>query len=187
MTLVHIVTGWSEHGWHRRQFAKDFTKCGLELAADPMRADVIVAHSSGCYSLPKSKARLVMLIDPPYWPGRPLLAGVLNNAVRDARAQIRAWGLASWLRMRVGNTVYAIVNPWHHIKIWRSLKKALDKSLAGRNKLILVRNRDDTYCGPMIAEWAAQKPEIVYHELPGMHEDCWQNPQPYIDLIKKWL
>ena len=54
----------------------------------------------------------------------------------------------------------------------------------GDRKVILVRNREDRYTTPDIKEIAKKYPNIKFVELPGLHEDYYENPKPYIDLLK---
>lgn len=186
MIKVHIVPGWSEGRWHLKKFAANFNDKFM-LWPDASSADIIVAHSSGCYSLPKTdNARLVVLIGPPFWPDRPLIVRVGQMVFSDSPKQISRYGPRFWLNLRAHNLLYAIVQPWVHAKAWRQLRVSFEKSLKA-HQAILIRNTGDAYCGPSIKSHVKKFKKIDYYELPGLHEDCWYDSKPFIEIFNSYL
>lgn len=62
MKTVTILHGWAGGWWHTREFTKELGRNDFEVIKDARIADVILAHSTGCYRLPEvSKAKLVVL------------------------------------------------------------------------------------------------------------------------------
>ncbi len=184
MYKIHIIPGWSEAGYQKNLFSRALDK-GLQLTEDAASADVLVAHSAGCYALPgRSRAKLILLIGLPYWPGRPLISSIIHNALLDMPMQVSSWGVLFWLKLRLHNWVYGFAHPVHHIKIWRSSRKALDLASAGA-KVVVIRNEQDVFCGPETEKYLEKFNKVEYIQLPGLHEDCWRFPEQYVTLIKK--
>lgn len=186
MKLVHIVPGWSEGKWHFKQFDSHL-KGHFKLTENSQKADIIIAHSSGCYSLPATNtAKLVVLVNPPFWPGKPLINRSFKNVFWQIPKQIKSFGFIFLLKMRLRNILNILSQPWKHIKVWRSLRQTFLKASIA-NKTILIRNKDDAFCNQEIEKYLQDFPDIKYIELPGLHEDIWRYPKVYIDLLLKEL
>lgn len=183
----YIITGWAEGGRHSRLLGKELEKQGLIRARKAKRADIIVAHSAGCYMVPhKVQAKTIFLIGAPYWPGRPIGRRIFDNVITDAPVQMRSWGLLGFIRNRLWNTVYIIARPFRTITAWRSLRRML-VGLHNDSKIIIVRSSLDCFCTPDIRSLARSYENVSFKEVKGLHEDCWHDPGPYIDLILKEL
>lgn len=51
---------------------------------------------------------------------------------------------------------------------------------------IIVRNQDDDYSGKGLNEKLRFR-NLKFVELPGIHDDYYSNPKPYVDLLLKEL
>jgi hypothetical protein len=174
----YIVPGWSEGRWHIKEFTR---RSQIDLADKAETADIVLAHSSGCYNLPKLKNKKVVLVDPPYWPGRSMLRRMFRHVIADVPKQISSYGLPFWLNMRFHNTLYAVVAPLKHtIHTHSSLKKELASDLIDC-KVIIIRNENDAYCSSDVEQLASKK--ISVHTLAGLHEDCWIEPKQLITTL----
>lgn len=184
---VAIIGGWSEGPKHERRVRRELKRAGLEVINSGYKADVIITHSTGCYFLSYGqKQKLAVIINPPYWPGKSIVIRTFHHAVLQAPRQIKAWGSLYWLRHRCWNIFYILTAPFRTVKIWRSLKAALLEQLKHSNVLI-IRNEGDVFCSPAIKKLSKQYKNTRVVQLPGLHDDLWVNPKPYIDLIRKEL
>ena len=94
MKAVAILHGWAGGWWHVREFTKELHKKELKVVKNSRVADIIVAHSTGCYRLPeKSEAKLVVLLGPPYWPSKSILHRLLRKKGHDTKLRVRDRGL----------------------------------------------------------------------------------------------
>ncbi|HET9850755.1 MAG TPA: hypothetical protein VFP35_04010 [Candidatus Saccharimonadales bacterium] len=185
MRTVAIIPGWSEGNWHINQFAKALPD-GWELASEPDKADIVIAHSSGCYSLPKlGKTNLTILIGPPYDPGRSIFMCIWQNIIGDLPSQLRWWGLAKLVRVRLANCWYALRYPLRHIKIWRSLRQTFLIAVENSETLV-IRNNSDAFCSEQIKILVKDYKNIRLVELAGLHEDCWIHPKTYVALLARF-
>jgi hypothetical protein len=181
-----IAAGWAEGGWHAKKLSKALKSTGLHPTYKIRDMDIIITHSAGgLWIPPKAAPRLVIAINPPYWPGRSSLSSFYQNVIADFPKQVRAWGLKNVLLKLVWNVFYIIIAPVRSAITPRILKRSDFINSVGNARFVIVRNKDDAFCSPDIKEVAGNN--IKYYELPGLHEDVWFNPKPYVDLILKEL
>lgn len=186
MKKVAIIYGWAEGPWQSRQFAQAAARRGLTMTTDLSRADIIFAHSSGCYLVPEDvNARLVMLVGLPYWPGQILPSGILRKLISELEHHRRTNGLIWWLNKITHNTWYILTRP--QATYW-GLTRHKEKNLPdGRNRtVLLVRPSDDTMHHPETADLLTKAESYESVEIPGAHDDCWLYPEPYLDLIERF-
>jgi hypothetical protein len=151
------------------------------------KADIVIAHSAACYSLPvRLRAQLVMFIDPPYWPGRTLRSRFKSNFKSVTKNDIGSFGRKYHLRKRVLQSIYMITRSRY---FWLGVTKHKSLNFLRLNvaRLIIVRNKDDDFCGPELKNIAKNNRKIKYVELPGLHDDFIVNPKPYIELLSSEL
>jgi hypothetical protein len=187
LASYYIIPGWSEGHWQAKRLARELEKRGVIKARKARQADIIIGHSAGCYMLPhKVKAKRIFLIGPPYWPGRSIVSRTFRNVIIDAPAQLKSWGWARFCLNRLWNGAYILIRPFRTINAWRSLRGILI-GLHDESKIILIRSSKDCFCSPEAAQLAREYTNVTFREVPGLHEDCWHHPRPYVDLIIKEL
>lgn len=144
-------------------------------------ADIIFAHSGGALLLPaKTSAKLLILIGIAFWPGRTWLAATRKHLKAENQAVWAGRHFLYWLHKWAWRAVYfwklpTTIRMKHNQKIlapWNS-----------ETRQVIVRNRKDEYAMPNIHEQPFKGPR-TFISLPGSHDDCWDNPQPYVDLIQ---
>ena len=183
-----IVHGWAEGPWQSQDFVSCLENAGFSLADNPAAADVVVAHSAGCFLVPENiNAQLIMLIGLPFWPGKPLPASLMQKLVLEAKQHQKRHNLGWFANKLAHNTWYILARPksfWSFFKNRHSLK--LPKASAGL-KVVLVRNKDDRFCTPKVMELLPMAEDYNFVEMPGIHDDCWIDPAGYVDLIRQHL
>ena len=164
-----------------KKFKQACIAAGFDYVKDPRNADIIVAHSGGCFLLPDDlEGKLIFQIGLPYWPGKPWLVATwqkvrLELQVYRGRKQLRSW-VIKWLQ----HIRYAFNVP----AFWRMVRnRDTDKPWNNAYRQVIVRNRDDAYSSPSLLDIIFRGPR-VFISLPGGHDDIWQNPKPYVDLLQ---
>jgi hypothetical protein len=186
-TSLYILPGWTEGKTHQKNFLVEAQKHGIVPAASADTADIIMTHSGGCYLVPSSpKAKLIVHIDPSFGLRGKLLMGQFTNILFGSGAQIKDWGLSNFLKIRCWNLFDIFFHPVRNTRIFGLW--AADKVLpTPASAIIVVHNRGDISHTKAFAKLCSVNKQSVLVELPGLHEDCWFNPGPYIDLIYKEL
>jgi hypothetical protein len=173
----HIFYAWAEGPWHGMQLVEAMKRAGFTEAPID-EATVLIAHSAGSYLVrPLENNKIVLVIDPPYWPGRSLALRIFRKVWQDLKLR-RGTPLYSLKKMFW--TDWAILTkPKMTVKAYRAThtKNELE---AIPNGALVIRNDDDVFCTPEIAKVIKNK--LI--TLPGLHDDCWHNPKPYVKLLE---
>ncbi|HUS26713.1 MAG TPA: hypothetical protein VMY99_05190 [Nevskiaceae bacterium] len=156
-------------------------KAGFELTRSMQEADIILAHSGGCFVLPATPQALVILMGLTHWPGKSIVRAIGQKIRGDLAVHRAEGGLGPWLRKTFWNGLY-LCNMPANIRMFQGRKHGAVWQLPAHNT-ILIRNRHDAFCTPQINELPfAAMPQVV--ELPGHHDDIWMHPERYVDIIK---
>ncbi|MBI2592163.1 hypothetical protein HYW36_01670 [Candidatus Saccharibacteria bacterium] len=185
---VAILHGWAGGKWHVRRFVKALKDSGFELGTRQANADIIVAHSTGCYRLKENTdAKLVVLIGPPYWPSKSILHRLLRKKGHDTHHQLRNEGVLFTINKLLFEIIYVIIKPSYSFIALKHHRYLHCLDLLENKEVILIRNEEDYFCSPEIKDRLKKYSNVRYIELPGGHDDFMTNPKPYIDLLLKEL
>lgn len=178
---IAILHGIFEGPGISRRLERALQKAGYKVVPDAAQADVIFAHSGGCYLIPPAnRAKLVVLVGLAYWPGRLWVLATIRKVWREGRIygkqnRMREWGqkwfyhacyafkLRTYLRMALNRNIR---NPWNSMQ-----------------PQIIIRNCNDVYCQPDITMLPFRGPR-TFISLPGEHDDCWDHPERYVNLLQ---
>lgn len=184
MKKVCILYGWAEGTWQAKKMVNRLQDSGYAVVNDQHEADIIVAHSTSCYLLSKRiTAHTIMLIGLPYWPGRNLLVCSIKKLIEDYHYTRRSDGFMWWINKSMHGIWYFISTPkMTYDVITKRSPTQLPLAKQGMN-IILIRNQADTFCHPHIQEKLPGTAKYDFRTLPRGHDDCWSNPQIYIDIL----
>lgn len=182
MTTVCILPGFAE-GWHTSwRLRRALTAKGFTITKNPATADVLIAHSGGCFVVPENhNAKLILLIGLPYWPGKSLLQCILQKNKMALATAIREKQLGAFLRKL----------PWHALYMANMLRNL--QMLGGHKsgvawhtdspKTILIRNRYDANCTDCPTDLKFQH-DVTLLSMPYEHDDCWDHPELYAGVVQ---
>jgi hypothetical protein len=181
---VAILPGFTEGPWHLALMALELEQAGYKYTALADKADVVITHSAGCYLLPSTQRNvLIILISPPYWPGKPMVLCLMQKILSDFIVNTKRSSIKFWLQKTKHNSLYFwgdlrwncnIIFKVHRHKFYEALPE---------KQITIIRNTHDFICTPDIAKKLPKQAKFKLHELPGEHDDCWYDPEPYIKLI----
>lgn len=184
---AHIVYGFSESRLHGRRFIKALRKQNIRLTRTFDRADYIIAHSGGCFNVPElRKNQLLMLIDPPYWPGQTLRSRAVEmtkqvlSAMRPGNRPLLEFYKNI---LRVGHVI--IMNPVNR-RIARQAKSFNLEDAVHHTHTILIRNANDPWITPDLTHLQQINPNLVIVTMPSGHDHCWDYPDAYVNLLKRY-
>jgi len=171
----HIFYAWAEGPWHGRLLSESLKRAGFDEAPSA-EATVLIAHSIGSYLIqPTDKNKIILLIGPPYWPGKSITRMLLQKVWQD-RDNL---SFIYWLNKLLWNSVYIVSKPILSIKSWEALHIP-DPFAEVSERAIVIQNDKDVFVHPQLKNHIKQKRV----PLSGQHDDCWHNPEPYIKLIQ---
>jgi hypothetical protein len=183
---VAFLYGALEGPAHGKRFQQALTQAGYAVTPDPSSADIVVAHSGGCMLVPLDKpGQTTLLINPTYWPGNV----PRKQAARKSMQDCRQYGTRNALRQ----LQHHLWNVWYLLTDWRHSRELLRAAKrfdfpndiaipAGR--VIVVRNEHDPWLTDNLGALQQAHPNIQLVHLPGNHDDCWYNPQIYVNLLQ---
>jgi hypothetical protein len=178
-TSVCILYGFCEGPQIGKGLIATLQATGFDITTNASRADIIIAHSGGCFVLPEQhRARLVLLIGVPHWPGKSMARGIYQKVVSDYALHRHTQMLRQWLLKTSWHGIYF----WHMVYNWRMLRAIKRPFHTDADRVVLIRNREDTSCTPDIAQLPAL-PQQTFLALPGQHDDCWLHPERYAAII----
>lgn len=188
MKTVAILHGWAGGLRLTKIFVEELEKSGFKHIRDSREANIIFAHSTGCYRLPEnSKAKLVILHGPPYWPSKSILKRLLWHKGHDTSLHLREKGILFASKRLFWEIVYIIIEPSYTFIALKNHRSLHFLDLIEDKKALLTRNEEDYFCSPEIKKAISKYKNVRYVTLPGGHDDYLLNPQPYVDLIRKHL
>ena len=180
---VAIIYGWSEGPMLTTRFVRELEEHGYRLTRDIMNADIIFAHSSGCYQVPKGvKAELIILTGLPHGPVSHLAPRLVPKLVDEFGYHLRQSELFWWLRKLLFNMFYLITKPGATYRVITRHKLENLPDAEGR-KVIVVRPGEDVFMHPDTPSLLAGRGYALI-EIPGSHDHCWSEPSPYVDLMR---
>lgn len=155
-------------------------KAGFEFVSDPSSADIIFAHSGGCFLIPpESNASIVVLVGLPYWPGRSRILATIIKTWRDYKQSIHQQTLGAWSIKLLYHMLYAfkLMYAWQMAR-----QQTINSPWNGSQRQVIIRNRHDAYCSPEVLGAPFNGPR-TFISFPGEHDDCWSNPKAYLDML----
>jgi hypothetical protein len=104
--------GWAEGPWHAIRLVRELEARGLTVVDDVATADIIFAHSAGCYQIPKDvRAGLVLLAGLPYGPTHHLVFRLGRKLVMEFRSHYSKHELGWWVNKLLRNGWYIVTRP----------------------------------------------------------------------------
>ncbi len=181
---VSIVYGWCEGPHLARDLKRELEANGHELIKNAREADVIIAHSLGCYLIPKeSKVSNILLTGLPYGPRKHLPLLTLHKVITNGVRSVGDGQFMYWLRKGFWNSVYFFIRPSAHVNLKRLNNLNYLPESHKQKKVLLIKNDEDKLTSiDQLQEVIKQKDWKVII-VPGRHDDLWMNPNRYIALI----
>ncbi len=167
---------------HSRKLRSTIKGRGLKPAAKIEEADVIIAHSAGCWQIPNNaSARLVIFI------GMPLAQDNPGKIFRKANANgllaaVSSFQLLSWTGGLFIDLYYAVKQPRHNWAIIRHAGQA-KPSILPRASHVFITNRHDPWVQSKQLDQLLESKDWSFIELPGSHGDLWRHPEQYAPII----
>jgi hypothetical protein len=176
-----ILYGFCEGPRLAGNMLKALDYAGYRITHDPYEADIVIAHSGGCFLVPHDlPARQVIMIGLTHWPGKSIVRALIEKNWDDFRFHASSRNIRAWLHKFSWNLVYF----WNMPRNLQMLRDRKRGDFWQAKRVTLVRNKEDTFCTPDIKSLPfAHPPKFI--ELPDQHDDIWLHPERYTAIIKK--
>lgn len=182
-TSVAIIYGFAEGPRHGRALRRDLEAADFIVLKRPDEADIILTHSGGCYLVPmKNRAKSMIVVGPPFWPGKSPFVRYLFKTVRDFAANVKRRMVGYWLRKTLLNLVYLVLKPRDNLAIIRHLSTQPFYENIGQVPVMAVRNEHDDGCTPEISNLLAKDRRFSVITVLGQHDDLWLDARPIVEI-----
>lgn len=183
---VFIIYGFAEGPWHGRLFRQELVKAGFEPVDNTDNADIIIAHSGGCFYLPEPpKEKLTVLINPPYWPGKPLIKSAFQNAWHNfAVLGQNNLPTSFWLKKTAWNAIYLLMSFRKTVLIALNARRRNFYMALKKRRTLLVRSEHDVWLAPEANRLLKPYVKVEFYQVPGWHDHCWLEPKSYVKVIQ---
>lgn len=183
-TTLAIIHGWAEGGRLSGRLAGALARRGFTVTDNLATADIIFAHSLGCYLVPsQSKAKLILLVGIPSGSNRSLPAALGRKLANEAVHHRRHAELGWWGKKLAYGAWCALAKPSNLFYIFTKRNLEHLPSADGR-RVLVVRPRHDPFVSKNIDHILEEK-GYEYREVNGQHDDCWLDPEVYAGIIEE--
>ena len=174
---IYLAFGLGEGRIVARKFEYAATQRGFELTSNHNEADVVIGHSAGCYTLAHLlNTKTIILIGPPTQISTT--RDLMRAVSRKLRREYQELSLREFLAKNALNALYLVNVPRaFHLRKF-TLKRRLPEQT-----MTLIRNQHDDFTDKLIQ--LHQSDGIRYLSMPGGHDDLWQNPSRYLDILER--
>lgn len=183
---LYFAPGFTEGKWHTKKFAQAAARRSWRVTVRADEADVIVAHSGGCWIVPETaSAKIVLLANPPCDYEGGLLRNTNHKIAFDYDAHKKARSLGVFLQKHVWNGVYFFAHIPRHLamlKLTAKYKAALPTVRA--QTVIVTSTKGDPWTSNVSARNIAAHPSYCFLSMPDGHDDLWLHPERYLDIIE---
>lgn len=180
-----ISYGFVEGSFHALKLDRLLKKAGFVPAKNMHDADIIIAHSAGCWLIPNNaKPKLVIYVGMPL----PLTSAQktwLKSNWLSMRLFISKGHVFQMLRIGLLNTYYALLQPRRSLDIIHGSKSA-QPVIFPDSSTVFIANRHDPWPRSKQLDNYVESNGWSFLSLPGSHNNIWQHPIYYVDIIKKY-
>lgn len=169
---------------HSKKLRRQLDDSGLSLASGTENADILIAHSAGCWEIPKkNSAKLIILVGMPLANNQPRKMLFKVNYLTWRTAVQHHKFLSSLSGILFKNLFYAIRQPKRNYRIARGSgvkRKLVEYPNA---KVLFVVNEHDLWPRVTNLEDLLRSRHYILINMPGAHDDIWENSDNYTKLV----
>lgn len=177
--------GFVEGAAHGRKISRMLKKAGFEPAKSLAKADVIIAHSAGCWLLPENaKPQLMIYIGMPL----PLTSAQklwLKANWMNIKSFLAKGHVLKMFRVAALNTYYALRHTRRTIDIIQGVKTAKPTVFKGALTIFIANQHDPWPHSAKLSDYI-EREDWTFLSLPGAHNNIWIHPAYYVDIIKNY-
>ncbi len=180
----HINYGFVGGPRKSKAMRRHLQSAGLQQAESANTADIIIAHSAGCWEISDSaQPRLVVYI------GLPLADPTLRTSLKsNAQTFGRVIGAGHFkhLRRHVTLSMYYLARePRRNMRIIRRAKQLKVKVFPDAQSVMIMNQHDPWPRAPELGD-LMQYEAWAYVGLPGTHDSIWEDSQLYAQIIEHY-
>lgn len=186
MRTAHISYGILGGKHSMKPFIQALARQGIQTIAEPHKADVLIAYSAGCFWAPQPHAKqTLILVDPPYWPGRSLPSRAWQRAFSNTHPMQYGYTWQAWASRQLWALYYT---PRDILQAWRIIRAARHYDLASvvqQQPVTILRSQYDDWLTPDFADLKQLNEHTVCLTAPGDHDGITYLADDYAEIIQR--
>ncbi len=166
---------------HARKFKHLMHLSGYAHSQLPQAADIIIAHSAGCWLIPKDcRPKLIMYVGMPLAQLRPLQSLLAANQLA-----LRPVHLLHTLGTKAKATYYGLRQPRRNLKIVRMTKTAKPVIMPNIPAIFIANQHDPWPKSAKLKDYLNTQ-VWAFISLFGTHDDIWEHSERYVAIINHY-
>lgn len=166
------------HGHDLRAHMK---KAGFQFVSDPLRADIVICHSAGCWLVPTTARPSLLVYVAPVMT-QPSVGTWLKAIYLNDLVFLKEHRVYKGITILAINLWYVMLEPLRNIGIFRRAPSAVIPGAQGR--VLVITNRYDPWQQPAGLQKYLTYRRWNFINLNGSHDNLWVNPAPYVAIMQ---
>ncbi|HVS58217.1 MAG TPA: hypothetical protein VHD60_00565 [Candidatus Saccharimonadales bacterium] len=170
---------------HSRRLRQLLSAKGYNCTADLEHADIILAHSAGCFLIPSdAHPKLVVYVGMPLAQDKAQSAWAKANHA-NIMAAFRDKAVTKVIKITLLSWYYGLRQPRRNWNILRTIKTATPSLPPGAAIAFIVNRYDPWPLGDTLQQYIQSNEgrQWTFMSLPGSHDDIWERPETYVAII----
>jgi hypothetical protein len=182
---ILILSGLAEGPAQTRYLAAAFARAGHTATTDIATADVVIAHSGACLTVPGPLANKLVVLANPSCGRRRQVLGMLSRKIRlDIALAVQERRISKWLYKTFWNSLY-ICNMRKNIRMAQGMKRhGFGIPAMQARKVAVITNWQDPWRATIRPSSLTPHPTYTFLNLPGGHDDLWYHPDLYVNIVQ---
>jgi hypothetical protein len=169
---------------HGKEMRSLLSQRGYEERTDVTDADVIIAHSAGCWLIDEAaNPKLVFYIGAAI--NNPSFHNWAMANKNNTRAFMRDRSLKGGAKILGEHIIYGTLQPKRNRDILKKSKTAVLRAYPDA-QVVFIANQDDPWPNGAILEKFLDDQPWSFISLPGSHDNVWLKPETYVAIIDRY-
>lgn len=178
--IAYGFVGGALNGIRMRHLLK---KAGYVKSRSINEADIVIAHSAGCWDLAGSaQAKLVLLVGLPM--AKVSVKVSSYNSKQMYRTALKNHHYLHAINVRILAIIYFLLQPKRNYRIIRYTSRFQTEFVPpkGPGIVCIVNQYDPWPTGSLMQEYIDRE-DWAFIGMSGSHDDLWEHPSRYVEII----
>lgn len=181
---VCILPGITEGSWHKERMAAACRARGWEVIDTPENAHTIISHSGGIFFIPLPKpGQHILLIDPTCPRDKDGVRGAFQFMWWEVRHTALSRQFGNWFWRMCHNLYYILTDVPRTLRIIHRFTTYDIAPILRHPATSIAQSDNKAWFDEAVARDIARPRELPIHYIHTHHDDCWNNPERYLELL----
>lgn len=174
--------GFTEGKVHSKKLTKLLKQAGYIPSSSPEKADIVIAHSAGCwYKIESFSPKLLIYVGMPLPTGNAAKIWFQSNKI-TSKALIKQKRRLRLIKSICLNALYLLRHPFRNFAIINKVDHAEPRNFK-ESLVVFVSNQHDPWPKTNRLKDLVHGEPWSFISLKGTHNNLWHEPDKYVKLI----